>query len=171
MSKHLLGNESFTQDFIEVTIEVLFTMTGLDVESSGFYEIEGHSQGLDVTSCMDITGILGFSGGRRGSVLLTFKEETALKAVGGMLGMEFKEIDYYVRDGVGELVNMIAGGAKAKLQPKGLDFELSIPNTISGPAHKLSAPDSAVRTRLDFTSPAGIFFAEIYLQEAVLLPL
>lgn len=165
MNDNLLMQESFVRDFVDITEEVLGTMAGLKVNCQGSVEINGGSaEGLDVTSCMDITGVLGFSGGRKGSVLVTFAEATALKAVGGMLGIECQELDSDVRDGIGELVNMIAGGAKTKLQAKGVDFELSIPNTVMGSFHQITAPASTSRTRIDFNSSAGKFFIEVCLK-------
>lgn len=163
MTENLIKDD-LVEDFIDTTLEVLETMANVTVTSKGVREIDGSIEGLNVTACMDITGVLGFSGGRRGSVLITFGAETAIKAVGGMLGMEFKEIDADVRDGVGELVNMIAGGAKTKLQAKGIDFELSIPNTVIGRNHEITAPQSSTRVRMDFGSKIGDFFIEVYLK-------
>ena len=165
MADNILNDENLIQDFIDITIEVLSTMANLDVKSKGVREINGGTSSLDVTACMDITGVLGFSGGRRGSLLVTFANKTALKAVGGMLGIECKEVNADIRDGVGELVNMIAGGAKTKLQSKGIDFELSIPNTVIGANHQITSPLSTSRTRLDFTTSEDDFFMEVYLKQ------
>ena len=158
-------NNEFFDDFIDSTVVVLATMASIEVTGSKVREVDGSSNGIDITSCLDITGILGFSGGRRGSLLVTFPQTISLKAVGGMLGMEFTEIDSDVTDGVGELVNMIAGGIKTKLQAKGTDFQLSIPNTIVGPSHHITAPGSTTRTRIDFETDLGNFFIEVYLKE------
>ncbi len=165
MSANILLDKSIIQDFIDITIEVLSTMASLEVEPKGYFYIDGRTDNLAVTACMDITGVLGFSGGLRGSVLVTFSREMALKAVGGMLGMEFDRIDSDVADGIGELVNMIAGGAKTRLQAKGIDFDLSIPNTVLGTAHQITAPQGTSRTRLEFESPAGALFLEVYMKQ------
>jgi len=165
MSQNVMAHEAIIQDFIAITEEVFTTMASLEIKSTSVREIDGNAHGLDVTACMDVTGVLGFSGGRKGSVLITFHEGTALKGVGGMLGMEFEELDADVRDGIGELVNMVAGGAKTKLQERGIDFELSIPNTVMGSTHQITAPAATTRTRLDFSSSAGDFFIEVYLKD------
>lgn len=165
MSANVVQNENFSQDFIDTTHEVFSTMAAMEVESKGVIEIGGTAETKDITSCMDITGILGFSGGRKGCILVSLPESCALSAVGGMLGIEFDSIDADVRDGVSELVNMIAGGAKTKLQNKGMSFELSIPNTVVGQSHQITAPANTKRTRLEFGSPAGDFFIEVYLKE------
>ncbi len=167
MSVNIVKSEDLLQDFIDVTIEVLSTMACYDVQVDIVEEVGNNSNGadVDITNCMDITGILGFSGDRKGSLLLAFTEEIALATVGGMLGMEFSEMDSDVRDGVGELVNMIAGGAKTRLQLKGIDFELSIPNTIIGRQHKITSPAATSRSRINFNSEKGNFFIEVYLKE------
>ena len=165
MSANSVQTVNFSQDFIDTTREVFSTMAAMEVESKGVIEIDGSTESKDLTSCMDITGILGFSGGRKGSLLVSMPEPCALKAVGGMLGIEFDAIDSDVRDGVSELVNMIAGGAKTKLQSKGMGFELSIPNTVIGQSHQITAPANSKRTRLEFGSPAGDFFIEVHFKE------
>ena len=165
MSDNVLAKDNLIQDFIDVTGEVLSTMASFDIKAIGVQEVNGNGDSKDITACFDITGILGFSGGRKGSLLVSFPGNIAFRAVGGMLGIEMTEIDADVRDGVSELVNMIAGGAKTKLQAKGIDFELSIPNTVVGREHQITAGASATRTRVDFDSDLGGFFIEVYLKE------
>ncbi len=165
MSDNILAKDNLVRDFIDVTEEVLSAMASFDVKAREVQEINGKTDFKDITACLDITGILGFSGGRRGSLLVSLSESIAFKAVGAMLGIEFTEIDADVRDGISELVNIIAGGAKTKLQGKGIDFELSIPNTVVGKCHQITAGASATRTRIDFDSDLGSFFIEVYLKE------
>ncbi len=165
MTEKTVLKEDLIGDIVEATSDVLSTMASFEVKAKEFVQRKGTPECLDITACMDITGILGFSGGRKGSVLITFTEAIALKVVGGMLGVKLSKIDADVRDGVGEIVNMIAGGAKTRLQRKGVFFDLSIPNTIIGQNHQITAPASAVRTRIDFESCAGDFFMEVHLKE------
>lgn len=159
------SEKDLIHDFIEVTGQVLATMAALEVKADNIYEINGDTQSEDITACLDITGILGFSGGRQGSLLVTFPENIALSAVGGMLGVEYNEVNADVRDGISELVNMIAGGAKTRLQAKGIDFSLSIPNTVIGNHHQITPAASTTRTRVDFAAELGRFFIEVYLKE------
>ncbi len=74
MTNSMLRTEELMQDFVDVTVDVLVTMAGMDVVSRGFREINGNSGALEVTACMDITGLLGFSGGRKGALLMTMPE-------------------------------------------------------------------------------------------------
>jgi len=165
MSDNIVANENFIQDFIDVTGEVLSNIASFDVKAAEVREINANGNSKDITACFDITAVLGFSGGRQGSLLVSFPQKIAFRTVGRMLGIEFNVIDSDVRDGVSELVNIIAGGAKTKLQAKGIDFELSIPNTIIGEDHKITAAASTTRTHVDFNSDLGSFFIEVYLKE------
>lgn len=165
MGENIIHKDNLIHDFIDVTKDVLSTMASYHVEIKDVREINGGSDMLNVTACMDITGVLGFSGGRKGSILVTFSDRIALAAVGGMLGMTLTEINADVRDGIAELVNMIAGGAKTRLQKKGVNFDLSIPNTVIGANHQITAPAGTSRTRIDFVSDDGEFFIEVYLKE------
>ncbi len=163
MSGNIIAKDNLIHDFIDVTGDVLSTMASFDIKATQVRQINGN--GKDITNCFDITGVLGFSGGRKGSLLVSFPENIAFRVVGGMLGIEFTEIDADVRDGVSELVNMVAGGAKTKLQAKGIDFALSIPNTVIGKDHQIAAGASTNRTRVEFDSELGSFFIEVYLKE------
>ena len=165
MSENIIHRENLIQDFIDSTTDALTTMSAVDVKTKSVEEINGQTNSMDVTACLDITGILGFSGGRKGAILVTFPTEIALKVVGGMLGVELTEIDADVRDGIGEVVNMIAGGAKTRLQSKGINFELSIPNTVIGRNHQIAAPATTTRTRIEFETDIGDFFMEVYIKK------
>ena len=165
MSDNIVATDNLIQDFIDVTGQVLSTMASFDVKSAEVREISNNGNSEDTTDCFDITAVLGFSGGRKGSLLVSFPEKIAFRTVGGMLGIEFTAIDADVRDGVSELVNMIAGGAKTKLQAKGIDFELSIPNTIIGENHQITPAAATTRTHVDFDSDLGSFFIEVYFKE------
>ena len=61
----------------------------------------------------DITGIIGLADKlMSGSIALTFPEKTILKIYENMMGEAATEISAEVQDLVGELANMVAGGAK-----------------------------------------------------------
>ena len=62
----------------------------------------------------DITAVIGLAGSGSGSVMISFPAELAGFIVAKMLGCEpvsLNKLD--VKDGIGEIVNMVAGAAKA----------------------------------------------------------
>jgi len=103
----------------------------------------------------DIIGVIGMTGTSKGIVAVKFPVQTALKSVGKMVGMEFKKIDPSIIDGVGELINIIAGNAKVKFE--GQRISLSLPTVVRGNMYKLNNLTGAVFLTLPFTSDVGSF--------------
>lgn len=103
----------------------------------------------------DIIGVIGLTGTSKGIVAVKFPVATALKSVGKMVGMEYKEIDPSIIDGVGELINIIAGNAKVKFE--GQRISLSLPTVVRGNMYKLNNLTGAVFLTLPFTSDVGNF--------------
>jgi chemotaxis protein CheX len=86
----------------------------------------------------DVSGIIGLSGTAKGTVVLRLCHEAALMATAAMLGQRPESIDADVRDAVGELTNMIAGSAKAKLEH--LALSVSLPSVITAKGHNVEFP-------------------------------
>ncbi|GAX60069.1 chemotaxis protein [Candidatus Scalindua japonica] len=68
---------------------------------------------------------------------------SACHIAGTMLGMEVSEVDVDVKDAMGEIVNMIAGGAKVKLESRMGELHLLTPWIIS--ARNLKIPSRSDR--------------------------
>jgi chemotaxis protein CheX len=100
----------------------------------------------------DISGVIGFSGDVKGDCALRMSENTAKEAVTRLTG-EIVEQSQEIGDGVGELVNMIAGNAKAAL----MDFNvsLSFPEIIRGKGHEIGFHRHSDLIELFFTSEIG----------------
>jgi chemotaxis protein CheX len=95
----------------------------------------------DAKSRGDISGVMGLAGEAEGFVAITFPNQLARKIVCKMLQMELgEESEADIMDGVGEMMNMIAGAAKAELIHTQHSFQLSIPNVIVGGPHGLGHP-------------------------------
>jgi chemotaxis protein CheX len=103
----------------------------------------------------EIIGMIGLSGTAQGMVALKFPERTALNAVSRMVGMEYTKIDPSIIDGVGELINIIAGNAKTKFQ--GQRIFLSLPTVVKGSICHLSNLGDAVLLVVPFSSKLGKF--------------
>lgn len=103
----------------------------------------------------DIIGVIDLSGTANGSVAVRFPIKTALAVVGKMIDTEFETVDSSVIDGVGELVNVVAGNAKAKLE--GHSLSVSLPTVVRGDVYCLSNSRDIVWLELPFSSPLGDF--------------
>jgi chemotaxis protein CheX len=122
----------------------------------------------DITPGKNISGVMSMVG-RRGnaSIAITFSEAAILQIAKNMLpGSEITKIDGMVIDLVGELANMVLGGAKSELENGGYFFQLSLPTIILGSdyliAHKTKAPIIV----LPFSIPEGEFFVEAGYEES-----
>ena len=64
--------------------------------------------------CHDVSGIIAMSGDMEGSIVLSFPTATAERVVALFVGEELAATHEDFADAVGELVNMVSGGAKAR---------------------------------------------------------
>lgn len=103
----------------------------------------------------DVSGIIGLSGEIVGSVVVGFPTETALAAVEAFVGMRVEVDDENFPDAIGELANMIAGGAKAKMD--GDDISISCPSVVIGTDYTVQRPRQASCVRIPCRSPFGEF--------------
>lgn len=85
----------------------------------------------------EISAFIGIAGTLNGSVTVSCSETIALKIAEAFLMEPKSEIDDDVIDVIGEMINMIAGGAKKEFVEQGMPFKISIPNIITGKGHML----------------------------------
>lgn len=84
----------------------------------------------------DLTCSIGFAGGLEGSVIALFKKQDAALIVAKMLGMDVNDVAGDVVDGIGEVLNMISGGIKNRLDAENYSFDINIPTVVNG--HELN---------------------------------
>ena len=115
----------------------------------------------------EITGIIGMvSDTISGCMVVSFSESCILKIVANMLMEEpKKKIDSEIVDAVGELTNMICGGAKAQLSKLNHKFELATPTMVVGKGVDISYYSDAPTIVIPFTTANGNFVVEANLGE------
>ncbi len=111
----------------------------------------------------DVSGVIGLSGSAKGTVVLSLCREAALMAAAAMLGERPEAVNADVRDAVGELTNMIAGSAKAKLEH--LALSVSLPSVITGKGHCIDFPKNVTPICIPFDSAWGAITVEVGLLE------
>ena len=79
-----------------------------------------------------VTAVVGFGGLLSGACVFRSGASAAKKIAAHMTGMEFEEIDNTVKDGIGEICNMLAGAWKGKVPDLAANCGLSIPTVITG---------------------------------------
>lgn len=149
---------AFINPFLNAVIEVLRTMATTEVEPGKPYLKDGDK------ARGDLTGLIAVTGYSKGSFALTFLEPCARAIISAMLGGE--ELAPYgndVRDGVGELTNMIAGLARRDLAHIGMKFHASVPEVIMGPEHTVAHLAKAPVLCIPFTCPHGDIVVEVCL--------
>ena len=106
----------------------------------------------------DVIALIGISGQVKGIVTLAFPVTTALAVVGKMVGKEVKMLDDAVKDSVSEIVNIVAGNARTKLNENlGANIELSLPTVVRGNNYSIEYPSHAVWLDVPFESDLGPF--------------
>ena len=145
---------SYINPFIEAVDSVFSTMLHIKPKRNGLKVSSGEAKGAVITS------LVGLSGQVSGVVALRFPPQTALKLAGRMLGAEMTAMNDEVTDAVAELVNMVAGSAKAKFH---LDspLELGLPTVVEGTGYRLRYPSKSVWLEVPFSSDAGNFTMEV----------
>ena len=85
----------------------------------------------------------------------------AMEIAGAMLDTEFDEVDADVKDAMGEVANMLAGGLKSRFLDDNLDVTLAIPTTVMGKGYSISSPKRSNRLVIPFEMVQGQFFVDM----------
>ena len=111
----------------------------------------------------DITGLIPMSSPRAtGTLAVSFSEKVILHIAENMLGEKFTSINDEIADLVGELTNMVTGGAKQMLESKGYDFDMATPTVITGRGQKISHVNhNGGVVIIPFSTDVGDFYVEI----------
>ena len=149
-------NAEFINPFLTSLTNVLSTMANLEL-SPGKPKLK-----KDDVARGDVSGLIGMIGPQtRGSLSITFDASLALEVMLRMLGEKPAGINEEVTDMVGEITNMVAGGAKRILGEKGYDFSMATPMVVSGTNHTISHKSDGPRIIMPFESPHGNASIEI----------
>ena len=140
--------------FIKAAIDVLTTMAFINPQVGKPYVKKNN------VAAGDVSGVVGITGEKNGSVSLSFSKGCAVAIVKNMLGDEIQNIMDDVRDAVGELTNMISGQARAGLAERGLVFQGSTPSVVMGDGHTISHMSKSPIMAIPFTTPDGSFTIE-----------
>jgi chemotaxis protein CheX len=110
----------------------------------------------------DVSAIIGFSGEIAGSVVVSFPKATAVKAVAAFAGMEIDPTSPDFADAIGELTNMIAGGAKKDL---GANAGITCPSVIIGTGHVIARLRDVPCLVIPCESALGAFCIEVSIKQ------
>ncbi|NLW05002.1 MAG: chemotaxis protein CheX, partial [Pseudomonadaceae bacterium] len=113
-----------------------------------------------------VTGFIDLMGEKTaGSMAISFSEPVAIDLVERMLGERPTKINSTVEDLVGEITNMVSGGAKKILSEEGYNFYLSQPVTFVGEGHKILHSVYGPKILIPFHVESGDFVVEVCFRE------
>ncbi len=118
--------------FIEGTKDTFSSVASMQVRRRDVYLKRDHAM------FGEISAVIGLSGSTAGTCAVSMPTRLAVRVVRAMLMVPDDETISArdVRDGVGEIVNMVAGRAKAILSPTQYKFDLTLPTIITGTSHE-----------------------------------
>lgn len=131
-----IANPAYLDESVE---EVFGVMFGVRCESASRFDscIEGES----------VTAVVGFGGVLGGACVFRSSYATAIKLAAKMMGAHLDQVDDMVKDGIGEICNMLAGTWKGKFPTLAAHCGLSVPAVITGRDYQLHV--QAPRFKLD----------------------
>ncbi|MCG6551806.1 MAG: chemotaxis protein CheX [Candidatus Magnetominusculus sp. LBB02] len=149
-------NIDFVTPFVKSTVDFMTTMAQVEVKAGKPFAK------TDITAMGEVTGIISMVGEKHtASLAISFTKSAIVAITNNMLGGTIKELEMDVIDTVGEVTNIVTGGAKKLLVLKGYKFGISLPSVILGKGHSVVHTTKAPVVVIPFSTDNGDFFIEI----------
>lgn len=148
-------NAEFVNPFISALKNVLTTMAQTDLKAGKPLKKS------DTVACGEVSGLISMEGPQvNGSLSITFEESLALEIMLKILGEKRASVDDEVADMVGEIVNIVCGGAKSALADTGYDFGMASPIVLKGKEHSLIHKADGPHVIIPFSNENGKAYIE-----------
>ena len=148
-------NAEFVNPFISALKNVLMTMAQTDLKAGK------PSKKSDNVACGEVSGLISMEGPQvNGSLSITFDKNLALEIMLKMLGDNAESVNDEVADMVGEIVNMVCGGAKNELADKGFEFGMASPVLSVGNKHFLDHKAKGPHVIIPLSNQTGKAYIE-----------
>jgi chemotaxis protein CheX len=129
----------YIKPFVEVTLSTFKEFVGIDIDPKNPFFLDPEKEfGWDISS------VIGLSGAVKGAVIISMKQELAIRVTEILTETTHEELDADVVDAVGEIVNIVAGNIKPKV-PNGDRIVISIPTIVKGKEHYIAWPSKQTR--------------------------
>jgi chemotaxis protein CheX len=152
-------NVKYVNPFIDATLKVFETFLQTPAKTGKPYLLDRNTD----KSSWDISGVIGLAGEILGVVVISFPTSLALKLVSFLEKRETKIMDDSVIDMVGEIINIIAGNAKAGLEEH--KIAISLPTVVRGSRHSFPGISGAAMVAIPFTCDKGEFSLQVSMKE------
>ena len=144
--------------FVNSVRLVMNTMTGL-ATTVGATKIKPAGAAAE----FDYSGIIGFTGGIVGTVVVSFGRESAVRIVEAFAKCPIPPDTADFADALGELTNMIAGAAKKDF---GTAASISTPTVVMGPGHVIARPSDIPCVAVPCNAAGSAFAVELSIRTA-----
>jgi chemotaxis protein CheX len=125
-------------------------------------EVERPRLKMQPAPSYDVSSIIGFSGQIVGSVVVSFQREAAEALASAFACTPLTLTDADFPDAIGELANMIAGGAKTQL---GSLANITVPNVVIGSGHVIARLSGVPCIEIPCKTPVGNFAVEVNIKQ------
>ena len=148
----------FINPFLAASINLFKDYLGIEVRGlNPFVRLDPHK-------LEEVSGVIGLAGDTLGAVVLSFSRQTAMNVVSVFSKRSYTALTNEVLDGVGELVNIIAGNAKKDLEE--FRIQISLPGVIVGSSYSIKWPDGVPVITIPFDSNLGSFSVNVSLKDS-----
>jgi chemotaxis protein CheX len=131
--------EQYIKPFVDVCLNVFKDFINVDISAKTPYFLE-----KDSIVGNDISAVIGLTGQARGAVIVSMQQKLAIDLTDMLTGVSHTKMDDDVTDAVGEIVNIIAGNAKQRLE-ESMKMVISLPTIIQGRGHAVKWPGNQAR--------------------------
>ena len=148
-------NVEFINPFLSSMLNVMSTMAQMELKP------EKPKLKKNEIAHGDVSGLIGMvSDQAKGSLSITFEGSLALATMKNMVGEAPDEVNDEITDLVGEITNMVTGGAKRMLSEKGIEFDMATPMVVSGANHSIKHKAEGAVVII----PLGSEFGKAYIE-------
>jgi len=141
--------------FVRSIDNVFRTMLGVNVRVNKPVRSTGHPESVNVS------GVIGISGSVQGAVVLNFTDQVATRVASKLTGGPIAPQSPDLVDAVGELANMVAGGAKAEFGDG--ESYISLPTVVLGNGHHVAQTQDHPVLTIPCSTPLGDFSVDVSL--------
>lgn len=149
--------------FVEGVFELFETMLNVSLQRKKI------ALSKEPSKFREVTALIGMSGPIRGTVALAFPVDTAIALVNRLLETKVRIMDDTVADGIAELVNIVAGSAKAKfpISDESKPVTLTLPTVVRGLHYEVNYPAGSIWLEVPFESGLGDFNLRVTFQAQI----
>jgi chemotaxis protein CheX len=148
-------NVEFINPFLSSMLNVMTTMAQMELIP------EKPRLKKNEVAMGDVSGLIGMvSPQAKGSLSITFEGALALATMKKMVGEAPDEVNEEITDLVGEITNMVTGGAKRLLSEKGFEFDMATPVVVSGENHTIHHKSKGPIVIISLKGDAGRAYIE-----------